>query len=183
MIKKTEFNLFSCQLKEEYLNNMPDKIKAQDLMDLIFEDNRINDTTKQFIYLQMKIHHRKEFNTRVLNRYGYLWNWFDTGDNIYASNEVLKSDNIFKCHHISFSNHVNRSRNCKYLLFCNDLNSQSYMAFNKPVTPTRFKELYAMSLTELKKQPEFDSKLYKLLRTIRKKVRKGESHNENKNDK
>jgi hypothetical protein len=57
------------------------------------------------------------------------------------------------------------------------------MAFNKPVTPTRFKELYAMSLTELKKQPEFDARLYKLLRTIRKKIRKGESHNENKNDK
>ncbi len=183
MIKEKDLNIFSCTLKEEYLNNIKFPIKAQDLMDQVFDDNRIEDRTKQFIYLLMKAYHKKEFNLRVLNRYGYAWDWFDVGDTIYDCNHIINSDNIFKSTSIKYSKYVNRSRYCDHLLFCNDLNSQSYMAFNKYVEPTRWKQLANMSLTELKKQPEFDAKLYKLLRTIRKKVRKGESHNESKNDK
>lgn len=179
MIKEKDLDLFSCTLKKEYLNTIKFPIKAQDLMDLVFDDNRIEDRTKQFIYLQMKLHHRKEFNPRILNRYGYAWDWFDVGDTLYECKQIVNSDCIFKSNNIKYSRYVNRSVYCDHLLFCNDLNSQSYRAFNKPVTPTRFKELYAMSLTELKKQPEFDARLYKLLRTIHKKVRKGESHNEN----
>lgn len=179
MIKEKDLDLFSCTLKKEYLNTIKFPIKAQDLMDLVFDDTRIEDRTKQFIYLQMKLHHKKEFNPRILNRYGYTWDWFDTGDTLYECKQIVNSDCIFKSRSIKYSKYVNRSAYCDHLLFCNDLNSQSYMAFNKPVTPTRFKELYDMSLTELKKQPEFDARLYKLLRTIRKKIRKGESHNEN----
>ena len=178
MIKEKDLNIFSCTLKKEYLNNIKFPIKAQDLMDQVFDDNRIENKTKQFIYLLMKAHHKKEFNTRILNRYGYAWDWFDTGDTIYDCNYIVNSDNIFKSDSIKYSKYVNRSRYCDHLLFCNDLNSKSYMAFNKHVESTRWKQLANMSLTELRKQPEFDARLYKLLRTIRKKVRKGESHNE-----
>ena len=87
MVKEQEFNLFSCNLKTEYLNNLKLPIKAQELMDIIFEDKRIGDTTKQFIYLQMKLHHKKEFDKRILNRYGYAWDWFDVGETIYGSNK------------------------------------------------------------------------------------------------
>ena len=183
MIKEQELDLFSCELKHLYLKEITLPIKAKDLMDKVFEDTRIDTTNKQLIYLKMRQHHKKEFNPRDLDRYRYKWNWFDVGDTLYECTDIVNSDNIIKSDHIYRGNYVNRSSNCKYLLFCNNLYNKTYVAFNKPVTPTRFKELYAMSLTELKKQPEFDAKLYKLLRTIRKKVRKGESHNESKNDK
>ena len=52
------------------------------------------------------------------------------------------------------------------------------MAFNQPVEPKRFRELKAMSLTELRRQPEFNKSLYKMLRSIHKILKKGESHNE-----
>lgn len=183
MIKENEFNLFSCAIRDEYFNKIKFPIKAQDLMDQIFNDDRLEDYTKQLIYLQMKIHHKKEFDQRVLNRYGYAWDWFDAGETIYDCKHIVNSDNVFKSRSIKYSKYVNRSSNCDHLLFCNDQGYKSYMAFNKQVEPARWKQLASMSLTELKKQPEFDSKLYKLLRTIRKKIRKGESHNENKNDK
>jgi radical SAM protein with 4Fe4S-binding SPASM domain len=178
MIKEQELNLFSCELKHLYLKEIHLPIKAKDLMDKVFEDARIDISNKQLIYLKMRQYHKKEFKPRDLNRYRYLWDWFDTGDTIYDCSNIVKSDNIFKSNHIYKSNYVNRCARCDYLLFCNNICDQNYRAFNKPVTPTRFKELYAMSLTELKKQPEFDAKLYKLLRTIRNKIRKGESHNE-----
>lgn len=183
MIKEQEFNIFSCQLKDLYLAEITFPIKAKDLMDKVFEDTRIDTHNKQLIYLKMRQHHKKEFNIRDLDRYRYLWDWFNTGDTIYDCKNIVRSDNIFKSDHIYKGNYINRSSECKYVLFCNNLYNKQFMAFNKPVTPTRFKELYAMSLTELRKQPEFDARLYKLLRTIRKKIRKGESHNESKNDK
>lgn len=183
MVKQQEINLFSCELQKEYLNKITFPIKAQTLMDLIFEDKRIGNTTKQFIYLQIKIHHKKEFNPRILNRYGYAWDWFDSGETLYGCHKIVNSDNIFKSNDILFSKYVNKSSYSDHLLFCNNIYKGSYMAFNKSVDKTRWKQLASMSLTELRRQPEFDARLYKLLRTIRKKIRKGESHNEYKNDK
>lgn len=183
MITKKDFNYFTCNIQQEYLSKIKLPIKAKTLLDLILNDSRISLEIKQFIYLQINIKHKKEFDIRTLNRYKYIWDWFDTGETIYNCKNIVESDNVFKSNYISFSNYIYKCSDCKNCLFCNNLYNKQFMAFNKQVTPARFKELYAMSLTELRKQPEFDARLYKLLRTIRKKIRKGESHNESKNDK
>ena len=177
MVNEKEFELFSCQLKDLYLTEITFPIKAKDLMDRVFDDTRIDTDNKQLIYLKMRQYHKKEFTQRELQFYGYRWDWFNTGDTVYDCQRIVRSDNVFRSTDIYKSNYVSRCARCKHLLFCYNLADAEYMAFNQPVTPQRFTELSGMSLTELKKQPEFKPRLYKLLRGMRRKIRKGDSHN------
>lgn len=184
MIQQIDINRFNCNLSHQIIDNinqkynLNNKIPAKILMDEIFNAN-IKTIQKQLIYYIIKTKYYKEFKTdRELNFYGLRWNWFNCGHHIYNCYGIVHSDYITKSNDIKFSSYVNNCKLCNHLLFCNNLSNKSYMAFNQPVEPKRFRELKAMSLTELKKQPEFNKSLYKMLRSIHKILKKGESHNE-----
>ena len=180
MVKEKEITMFSCEIKQEILNQFnSNKFPTKKLMDKVYWHPNLNDRVKQYALYQILTKHHKDFKTdRERNFYGLRWDWFNCGYHLYKCDHIIKSDYITNSTHIDYSSYVNRCSNCDHLLFCNNLSNKSYMAFNQPVEPKRFRELKAMSLTELKKQPEFNKSLYKMLRSIHKILKKGESHNE-----
>jgi len=184
MITSKELEIYSCEFRDTFIKEFnSDKITAPELIDKVFYDSRINREQKQYIYYRIRKHHSKEFKSQSQrDMYGLGWNWFNSGINLYDCNDIVKSDYITKSHHIKFSNWVNKCSNSDHLYFCNNLSDASYQVFNQPVTPVRFRELTSLSLTELKKQPEFNKHLYRLLKRIHKLLLKGESHNETNND-
>lgn len=186
MIKYKEMSSYTCDFKETLIDSLEVKhnldirnkgIPAPILMEEVYWNKYIDTTQKQYIYYLIRKKHSKEFKNNMIEMPALGWDWHRCGINIYDCYNIIESDYITKSCNIKYSRWVNRCSDSDHLLFCNDLSNKSYYAFNQPVEPQRFKELKAMKLTELKKQPEFNAKLYKLLRTIHKKL-KGESHNE-----
>ena len=190
MIKYNEMNIFNCEYKNTIIEQLSDKYKinikdtginASILMKEIYFNSLIDRNQKQYIYYIIRTRHKRDYKNDKYNLFempALGWDWHRCGIHIYDCNNIIESDYITKSHHIKFSRYVNRCSDCDHLLFCNNLSNKSYMAFNQPVEPKRFRELKAMSLTELKKQPEFNKSLYKMLRSIHKILKKGESHNE-----
>ena len=192
MVKYNEMNFLSCEFKNIFINYLNNKyninikekgIKASILIEEVYWNNKIETQLKQYIYYLIRTKHYKEFKSKdQLDLYGLGWDWFNTGNNIYDCFHIVRSNYITKSYNLKYCQWVNKCNDCDHLLFCNNLLSKSYYAFNQPVTPQRFRELTSLSLTELKKQPEFNASIYRMLRRIHKLLLKGESHNETNND-
>lgn len=191
MIKYKEMKLYSCEFKDTLINYLNSKYKlniktsgipAPLLMEEVYWNNGISTKQKQYIYYLIRKNHSKEFKDNMINMPALGWDWHRCGINIYDCCNLVECDWVTKSYNIKYSHWVNKCSNCDHLLFCNNISNASYKVFNKSVTPVRFKELTSLSLTELKKQPEFDKHIYRLLRRVHKLLLKGESHNENKND-
>lgn len=185
MIKLNNINkIYSCEKAQsiiDYFNNNFNIKKGLHPNTILEELNNIYSSIDvcQYLYYIFRTKFKKEFKTkREWNFFGYRYNFFNTGGAIYKCSDIIESNYITKSSYIKYSSYVNRSCYCDHLLFCNNLSHKSYYAFNKPVTPERFKELISLSLTDLKKQPEFNLSIYKMLRKTHK-ILKGESHNEN----
>lgn len=186
MVTYKEMALYSCEFKDTLIDYLNSKYKldiktsgipAPLLMEEVYWNNGISTTQKQYIYYLIRKKHSKEFKDNMINMPALGWDWHRCGINIYDCCNLVECDWITKSYNIKYSHWVNRCSNCDHLLFCNDISCQSYMAFNKPVTKEKFNQLNKLSLTELKRQPEFDNKIYKTLRKIHK-LLKEKSHNE-----
>jgi len=169
-LTKKQINNYTCKLEEKFFKDFNDEeislIKTYDnsydtnaILHFLINYPEVNDKSKQYFYF-LCVRKFKDVPWDLRQQYEKKYALKYCGDEIYNSYDCSLGNLFIDCNSLKQSFGCYKCKFSHHLLYCTNLRHKCYMAFNKPVTLKRFKELTRLNAEKLKTQPEFDKEIY-----------------------
>ena len=163
-----------CNLTNKFINDYKkeaifvfenDMYDTNELLSFLYNYPEINDKSKEFFYHLCRL----KFNDipyKLSMQYQKKFGLTNCGPNIYNSYGCSNSNLLLNCNGISKSFGCSNCKFSNHLLYCENMRHKTYMAFNKPVSRARFKELIALTPEELQNTPEFNAAVFTKINSL-----------------